>query len=124
MGIYPSNIKEVKGLSMNIETFSYTLFTTIFSMLVVFIFLGILCLIMEVMKYLLKNNSEKERTVGSFDQDLENHEWITAAVSTYVEMEDEESYPCSAEQWKAEQSLTFTPWLSGNFTNRKIGTYK
>jgi len=100
---------------MNIESYNYTLFTTIFGMLVVFVFLGILCLIMVIMKYFFNAKNHDESII-------ENNEWIAAAVSTYVEMEEQETYPCSAEPWKAEQAQPLQPWTGGIFTGKKIGT--
>ena len=117
------------GGTMNIENYFYTIFASFLGMFIVFLFLGLLCIFMIVLKKILKENNNKVlRTDSSSEEsktlDTKNQDWLIAAVSAYLAKEDEGACPYSAEAWKAESSENMNLWIfGGKFSERKSGIY-
>ncbi len=111
---------------MNIESYPYSIFAAILGMLVVFIFLGFLSLMMAFLKRIFKEKMLKTgkdaKTAGDSQKAENRPEWIIAAVSAYMAVEEEEFYPPSAGAWRAGKSEQENPWvLGGKFLKRIIG---
>ncbi|MFW6137891.1 MAG: OadG family transporter subunit [Spirochaetota bacterium] len=116
---------QVKGSKMLTEAYTYTLFTAIFGMGVVFMFLGLLCVLMIALKSIFKqqksisNEHENESALKDNEQ-----AWIAAAVTTYLS-EEGQTPEYSVDAWKAERiPSTYNWFIEGLYTPRKIGTYK
>lgn len=77
---------------MNHETFSYTLFTAGFGMLVVFFFLALLSVLMVVIKRAFDDRRTTEPTapaaVPSDESARDLPRWVTAAVVAYLAVEE------------------------------------
>ncbi|MCD6122301.1 MAG: OadG family protein [Spirochaetales bacterium] len=104
---------------MNVEIYSYSVFTTVIGMAVVFLFLWFLSLLMSFLKILFKEKKkgmeqeavlEDERVIVESEKRVD---WIVAAVSAYLTAEEEELYPHSAKSWKPVSNERFDPWLIG-----------
>jgi len=107
---------------MNIETYFYTIFASFLGMFIVFLFLGLLCIFMIVLKKIFKENNNKVLRTDSSSEESKDHDWLIAAVSAYLAKEDEGVYPYSAEAWKAESSENINLWIfGGKFSERKSG---
>ena len=104
---------------MDIEAYSYSIFTAIIGMTVVFLFLWFLSFLMKSLKVLFKEKKavskaeivrEDERIVM---QDEKKVDWIAAAVSAYLTAEEEELYPRSAKGWQPVANEKYDPWVIG-----------
>ena len=110
---------------MNMESWSYAIIAMLLGMAVVFIFLGFLCFLMLLLKKIftteVKDGAEEKNSEEEQDKaETEIPEWLIAAVSAYLTIEEEEAYPYSAEVWKSDEGLT--SWVSGGkFQKRGIG---
>jgi sodium pump decarboxylase gamma subunit len=102
---------------MNIEAFSYTVLSAILGILIVFAFLGFLCLFMIVLKRVVDGNPVKIKTAvtsaaaasGTAVSAADESDWITAAVAAYLEEEDS---PRSAMSWLPAENEKLDPWVS------------
>ena len=111
---------------MNIEYYQYSILATVLGMLVVFIFLSFLSLLMACLKTMFKEKIREAGKEAKAAEDLrkgeKKPEWLIAAVSAYLALEEEESYPYSAGVWKAGKTEQESPWvLGGKFLRRIIG---
>jgi hypothetical protein len=109
---------------MNVEVFSYSLFTTVLGMLVVFLSLTGLSLMMVVLKWIFtaerESTSQRTRTpaAGSGkarkgDQAPPGQQipaWVPVAVAVYLAQEKEPEKP-SADSWDAIVNQ-YDPWVS------------
>ncbi|NOY07733.1 MAG: hypothetical protein GXP33_02695 [Spirochaetes bacterium] len=102
---------------MDIEAYSYSIFTAVIGMTVVFLFLWFLSFLMVSLKVLFKEKKtvsgaeivrEEERIAV---KDEKKAEWIVAAVSAYITEEEEELYPRSAEGWQPVTNEKYDPWV-------------
>ena len=102
---------------MNIEAYSYTVLSAILGILIVFAFLGFLCVFMVLIKRLFDDKPAKteisvapaasgkaEKSSAAADVD-----WITAAVAAYLEEEDS---PRSALAWQYAVNEKSDPWVA------------
>lgn len=100
---------------MNIEAYSYTVLSAILGILIVFGFLGFLCLFMVLIKRIFDDKPVKIEaavTVGasaSAASVSDESDWITAAVAAYLEEEDS---PRSALAWLPADNEKSDPWVS------------
>lgn len=103
---------------MDIEAYSYTVMSSIAGMIIVFAFLGLLCVMMVVIKKIFdKPAKEVEKvqvtpvatpaTVVSASAD--NDSWVIAAVAAFLEQED---IPVSAMAWLPPSGEKQDPWVS------------
>ena len=109
---------------MNVEVFSYSLFTTVLGMLVVFLSLTGLSLMMVVLKgiFTAEEKSSRRRTgaaaagavkagkAGQAPSAQQIPGWVPAAVAVYLAQEDEPERP-SADPWNAIVNQ-YDPWVS------------
>ena len=110
------------GGTMNIENYFYTIFASFLGMFIVFLFLGLLCIFMIVLKKIFKENNNKVLRTDSSSEESKDQDWLIAAVSAYLAKEDEGACPYSAEAWKAESSENMNLWIfRGKFSERKSG---
>ena len=104
---------------VNIEAFSYSVLTSIMGMIVVFAFLTFLSLMMVVIKRIFDRpagqpaagqaeNKEKNSTAEN-NKSGESTDWIIAAVSAFIEDEDQ---PRSAMSWLPPVNEKTDPWVS------------
>ena len=104
---------------MNVEVYSYSVFTTVIGMTVVFLFLWFLSLLMSSLKVLFKEKkAHEEEEVVLEDEKIaveseKRADWIVAAVSAYLTAEEEELYPHSAKAWQPVSNEKFDPWVIG-----------
>jgi len=104
---------------MDVEIYSYTVFTTLIGMTVVFLFLWFLSLLMSSLKVIFKEKKAyAEEEVILEDEKVavaseKRADWIVAAVSAYLTAEEKELYPHSAESWQPVSNERFDPWVIG-----------
>ena len=104
---------------MNVESFSYSILATVLGMLVVFLFLSFLSFLMSALKAIFK--AKKQRAVEE-EKKASEPDWLLAAVSAYLALEEEEACPFSAGAWQAKAADQNNPWLTGEkFLKRGIG---
>lgn len=107
---------------VNIQAYSYTVLTSIIGMLIVFAFLGFLCLMMVVIKRIFdktpgtgkvsqpKASPEVGKPSESSAKDtVSDNGWVIAAVAAYLEEEDQ---PRSALSWQPAESEKNDPWVN------------
>ena len=103
---------------MNIEAYSYTVLSAILGILIVFGFLGFLCLFMVLIKRVFDGNPAKSEiavtavagaSTASASEAADDTDWITAAVAAYLEEEDS---PRSAMSWLPAENEKSDPWVS------------
>ena len=120
---------------MNVELYSYSLFTTVLGMLVVFLSLSALSVMMVVLKRVFsseekkggKPRSEKAETRKSKTRTAEQPEsaqqvpdWLPVAVAAYLAEESEQTAERpSADPWNAVVNH-YDPWISAG-RNTKPG---
>jgi Na+-transporting methylmalonyl-CoA/oxaloacetate decarboxylase gamma subunit len=119
---------------MNVEVYSYSLFTTVLGMLVVFLSLSALSVMMVVLKRFFSGEekkggtrrSEKAETgkakTGKVEQPASAQQipgWVPAAVAAYLAEEREPDRP-TADSWNAVVNH-YDPWISGSrFSKRGV----
>ena len=117
---------------MNIELFSYSLFTTVLGMLVVFLSLSALSVMMVVLKRFFSGEGKKGRRSEKAEERKakagkivlpesveEIPVWVHAAVAAYLSEEQEPGRP-TADPWNAEVNQ-YDPWISANrFSKRGV----
>jgi Na+-transporting methylmalonyl-CoA/oxaloacetate decarboxylase gamma subunit len=99
---------------MNIEAYSYTVLSAILGILIVFGFLGFLCLFMILLKKVVDGKPVKieaaVKPAASVNTSAADEtDWITAAVAVYLEEEDS---PRSALSWLPAGNEKLDPWVS------------
>jgi Na+-transporting methylmalonyl-CoA/oxaloacetate decarboxylase gamma subunit len=117
---------------MNVEIYSYSLFTTVLGMLVVFLSLSALSVMMVVLKRFFSGEEKKGSTgrpekaktgkaetrkakTGKVEQPASAQQmpgWVPAAVAAYLAEEQEPDRP-SADPWNAVVNH-YDPWISGS----------
>jgi len=95
---------------MNIESYLYTIFSAIIGMIIVFTFLGFLSGLMDIMKRIFKNKKEGIEEI-KVKNEIEKPEWVLAAVSIYLMLEENKKYKNTANAWKIDTNKLFTPWI-------------
>jgi len=112
---------------MNVEIFSYSLFTTVLGMLVVFISLTALSVMMVVLKGVFTaagkpdegiraRKTQVRREASSTEQPPA---WVAAAVAAYLAEEQEPDRP-TADPWNAVMNQ-YDPWVAGGrFSKRGV----
>jgi hypothetical protein len=118
---------------MNVEVFSYSLFTTVLGMLVVFLSLTGLSLMMVLLKGIFsaeENNVSQRTKAGAVGADRARRVvpapsgqqlpgWVPVAVAVYLAQEQEPERP-SADPWNAIVNQ-YDPWVSaGRFDKRRV----
>jgi hypothetical protein len=114
---------------MNVELYSYSLFTTVLGMLVVFLSLSALSLMMVVLKRIFSAEGEPGRRVeqrkagsqagaqGPSSRSMPG--WVPIAVAAYLAEESEaEPERPSADPWNAVTNH-FDPWISANRNSKR-----
>jgi hypothetical protein len=116
---------------MNVEIFSYSLFTTVLGMLVVFLSLSALSVMMVVLKRIFVSDGESSRAgkdgsgrsesatprgngAGIAEQTaagLQIPGWVPVAVAAYLAAEEQEPDRPSADPWNAVVNQ-YDPWVS------------
>ncbi len=110
---------------MNVEIFSYSLFTTVLGMLVVFISLIALSVMMVVLKGVFMGEGKTDqgikakktqvrREAGSSEQPPA---WVAAAVVAYLAEEQEPDRP-TADPWNAVTNQ-YDPWIVGGRVSKR-----
>jgi Na+-transporting methylmalonyl-CoA/oxaloacetate decarboxylase gamma subunit len=112
---------------MNVEIFSYSLFTTVLGMLVVFLSLSALSAMMVVLKGVFTGEGKPDegirprkaqprREASSAGQPPT---WVAAAVAAYLAEEQEPDRP-TADPWNAVMNQ-YDPWIvGGRFSKRGV----
>ena len=110
---------------MNVELYSYSLFTTVLGMLVVFLSLSALSVMMVVLKSIFSGEKKKEgirssgkaetrkAKAGAGEQPEVSRQvpgWVPVAVAVYLAEESEPDRP-SADPWNAVVNH-YDPWIS------------
>jgi Na+-transporting methylmalonyl-CoA/oxaloacetate decarboxylase gamma subunit len=119
---------------MNVEVYSYSLFTTVLGMLVVFLSLSALSVMMVVLKRIFSGDEKNsgvrrpEKTEarkvkpGRVEQPGAVQQlpvWVPAAVAVYMSAEQDPDRP-SADPWNAVVNH-YDPWISANsFSKRGV----
>jgi hypothetical protein len=118
---------------MNVEVYSYSLFTTVLGMLVVFLSLTALSLMMVVLKRIFSADTgaggrgsegvivrrEKAARLEQPTAAQQLPEWLPMAVAVYLTLEEEPERP-SADPWNAVVNQ-YDPWISaGRFGKRGV----
>jgi len=104
---------------VNVEIYSYSLFTTVLGMLVVFLSLTALSAMMVVLKAVFSERRVSRRTkkrrarvevqpAGSEAPPT----WLAAAVAAYLAQEEKPERP-TADPWNAVMNQ-YDPWISGS----------
>jgi Na+-transporting methylmalonyl-CoA/oxaloacetate decarboxylase gamma subunit len=117
---------------MNVELFSYSVFTTVLGMLVVFLSLSALSVMMVVLKGIFSAEAKKDRRprsdkaaarkakTGSSEQPgsaRQVPEWMPTAVAVYLAQEQESDRP-SADPWNAVVNH-YDPWITASRTSKR-----
>jgi hypothetical protein len=119
---------------MNVELYSYSLFTTILGMMVVFLSLSALSVMMVVLKRVFSGEGEKDRFLGSKQARTRRAKigaseqpgpaqvvpgWVPIAVAVYL-AEESEPRPerPSADPWNAVVNH-YDPWISASRINKR-----
>ncbi len=114
---------------MNVEIYSYSLFTTALGMLVVFLSLTALSVMMVVLKgvFSVEGTQDDVQKAGKAqarkDQQTQSTEllpvWVPAAVAAYLADEQETDRP-TADPWNAVINQ-YDPWIAGGrFSKRGV----
>jgi len=119
---------------MNVEVYSYSLFTTVLGMLVVFLSLSALSVMMVVLKRIFSGEGKKsggkraqaiqsvQRKAGKAEQGGSGQQmpvWVPAAVAAYLTEEQEPDRP-SADPWNAVVNQ-YDPWITArSFSKRGV----
>ena len=107
---------------MNQGSLNFTLISAMLGMGIVFLFLGLLYLIMSILKIKLDRLFHKERKINSeekvtqdFEKRRENKtiEWLMAALSAYLEAEQQTETP-TAIPWIPKKDTNSIPWITIN----------
>ncbi len=109
-----------------IERFSYSVFSTVLGMAVVFMALAVLSLLMVALKRAFGRTGARARAAGKppagGQAAATPPRWLPAAVAAYLALLEAERYPLgggSAEVWKPDITH-YDPWLAGP-PNRGVG---
>ena len=117
---------------MNVEVYSYSLFTTVLGMLVVFLSLSALSVMMVVLKRIFsaedktagRSRSERTATRKVKAESSEQPEtarlmpdWVPVAVAAYLAEEQEPDRP-SADPWNAVVNQ-YDPWITASRTSKR-----
>jgi Na+-transporting methylmalonyl-CoA/oxaloacetate decarboxylase gamma subunit len=117
---------------MNVEVYTYSLFTTVLGMLVVFLSLSALSVMMVVLKRVFSaeekrsgsQRSEKAETgkakAGKLEQPVSGQQipgWVPVAVAAYLTAEQEPDRP-SADPWNAVVNQ-YDPWVSASRSSKR-----
>jgi Na+-transporting methylmalonyl-CoA/oxaloacetate decarboxylase gamma subunit len=115
---------------MNVEAYSYTVFTTVLGMLVVFLSLSLLSVMMVALKGIFSKKKADGRRqekrpgprTGEGEQRKPPQEppsapWLAAAVAAYLAAEQETDRP-TAEPWNAVFNH-YDPWISGGVFSKR-----
>ena len=100
---------------MNIEAYSYTVLSAILGIIIVFAFLGFLCVFMWIIKKLFDGkvvSTDKDSSLSikvSESEAADDIDWISAAIAVYLEKED---FPRSAIPWQPREDEKSDPWVS------------
>ncbi|MBA7687644.1 hypothetical protein ES703_96108 [subsurface metagenome] len=107
---------------MNVESFSYSILATVLGMLVVFLFLSFLSFLMSALKAIFKAKKQQAVVAVKEEKKASEPDWLLAAVSAYMALEEEEACPFSAGARQAKAADQNNPWLTGGkFLKRGIG---
>jgi hypothetical protein len=117
---------------MDVEVFSYSLFTTVLGMLVVFLSLSALSVMMVVLKRIFSADGKKSsrpktgkteslkvnaREGGQPEAAGQVPGWIPVAVAVYLAQEQEPERP-SADPWNAVVNH-YDPWISASRISKR-----
>ena len=112
---------------MDIEVFSYTLFSTVVGLFVVFSFLAILAIVMVVLgKWdIAKSNKAAKKdapkaaapAAAAEAPKAESMDWLIAAVAAFVAQDEE---PVSAEAWTPSDILRESPWAKAPRVSKRL----
>lgn len=103
---------------MDIEAYSYTVMSAIAGMIIVFSFLGFLCVMMVVIKKIFDKPAKDAEKVQATPvatpsavapASADNDSWVVAAVVAFLEQED---IPVSAMSWLPPAGEKQDPWVS------------
>ena len=104
---------------MNVEIYSYSLFSTVLGMLVVFLSLAALSVMMVILKAVFSERRTSRNTVnrgarkeGQPAGGQAPPPWVPAAVAAYLAQEEEPERP-TADPWNAVVNQ-YDPWISGS----------
>jgi len=104
---------------MNIEAYTYSILSSVLGILIVFIALIVLSVMMVVLKRAFDRNKVKAESAeqdkpkdGMVVQKEEELDWLTAAVTAYMVLEQEASGAPSAENWNPGGDERIDPWVS------------
>ena len=112
---------------MNVEVYSYSLFTTVLGMMVVFLSLSALSVMMVVLKRIFSAEEKKgSRPKSAKAEKIEQPQhvqqvpgWVPVAVAAYLAEEQEPQRP-SADPWNAVVNQ-YDPWISaGRISKRGV----
>lgn len=117
---------------MNVEVYSYSLFTTVLGMLVVFLSLSALSVMMVVLKKFFSAEGKKasrprsERAAARKAKAESNEQpetagqmpgWVPVAIAAYLSEEQEPDGP-SADPWNAVVNQ-YDPWITAGRTSKR-----
>ena len=114
---------------MSVEIYSYSLFTTVLGMLVVFLSLTALSVMMLILKALFagrekpgassgaKRRRERKAKPGTAKDGEQLPIWVPAALSVYM-VEDQEPDRPSADPWNAVVNQ-YDPWITGGRISKR-----
>ena len=117
---------------MNVEVYSYSLFTTVLGMLVVFLSLSALSVMMVVLKRIFSSEGTKaggpssdraatrKTKAGSSRQPAaagQVPDWVPVAVAAYLTEVEEPDRP-SADPWNAVVNQ-YDPWITASRTSKR-----
>ena len=117
---------------MNVEVFSYSLFTTVLGMLVVFLSLSALSVMMVVLKRIFTGEGKKgsrprsrkaeprKAKAGAGEEPetvRQTPDWVPVAVAVYLAEEQEPDGP-SADPWNAVVNQ-YDPWITASRTSKR-----
>ena len=107
---------------MNVELYSYSLFTTVLGMLVVFLSLTALSVMMVVLKRVFSEGAKKGSRARSEKAETRQQvpDWLPVAIAAYL-AEEAETKPegPSADPWNAVVNH-YDPWVTAG-RNSKLG---
>lgn len=103
---------------MDIEVYSHTVRSAILGMIIVFSFLGFLCVMMVVIKKIFDKPAKGAEKIQATpvvapavaaDTSADNDSWVVATVVAFLEQED---IPVSAMSWLPPSGEKQDPWVS------------
>jgi hypothetical protein len=113
---------------MNVEIYSYSLFTTVLGMLVVFLSLATLSVMMVVLKAAFASTEKRDGRNGRRKAAVRGRQvqepvrepppWLMAAAAAYLAEEQGEPDRPTAEPWNAEVNH-YDPWFSAGKSLRR-----